>query len=147
MRSPVDHGPGGSSKWGEVVKAGFQPVPDALFVKQCELGLDATDMLVLLNLTSFWWFKDLPPFARSNVIAKRMGVSPRTVQRSLKKLVTKGYLRRDDFELENGTYVPALYLDGLTEKLTALAKNDPALSSKMEREGNELSDKGDNISF
>lgn len=148
MGSFQDHGPTGSGKWGEVAKAGFQPVPDALLVKQRELGLDATDMLVLLNLTSFWWFKDLPPFARSNVIAKRMGVSPRTVQRSLKKLVAKAYLRRDDFELENGTYVPALYLDGLTEKLTALAKNDPALSSRMDREGAELSnDKGNEIPF
>lgn len=148
MNSPLSHnGAAGSGKWGELARAGFQPVPDALLVKQRDLGLDATDMLVLLNLTSYWWFQNRPPFARSNVIAKRMGVSPRTVQRSLKKLVSKGLLRRDDFELEDGTFVPALYLEGLTEKLTALAKNDPALASRMQSEATETSEEEDDIPF
>lgn len=145
--SSSHNGVAGSGKWGELARAGFQPVPDALLVKQRDLGLDATDMLVLLNLTSYWWFQNRPPFARSNVIAKRMGVSPRTVQRSLKKLVSEGLLRRDDFELEDGTFVPALYLEGLVEKLTALAKNDLGLASRMQSEATETSGEEDNIPF
>jgi predicted transcriptional regulator len=147
ISSSSHNGAAGSGKWGELARAGFQSVPDALLVKQRDLGLDAPDMVVFLNLTSYWWFQDRPPFARSNVIAKRMGVSPRTVQRSLKKLVSKGLLRRDEFELEDGTFVPALYLEGLTERLTALAKNDPALASRMHSEASETSEEEDDIPF
>lgn len=143
----ADHGPGGSGKWGEAARAGFQPVPDALLVKQQELGLDSTDMLVLLNLTSYWWFKGRPPFARTNVIAGRMGVTPRTVQRSLKKLEKKGYIRREEYETEDGSLVPALRLDGLIDKLADLAMNDLALAARIERSYAQELSKGDHIPF
>src|SRR6201999_3172956 len=63
-----DLGPPGADKWGTASVAGFQLVPDVLLVKQQQLGLDALDVLVLLNITSFWWFRDRPPFLRTNVI-------------------------------------------------------------------------------
>ena len=126
-------GPGGSHKWGEVVRSGFQTVPDVLLIKQHDLELDQTDMLVLLNLTSYWWYRDQPPFPRTNVIANRMGVTPRTVQRSLKKLEDKQYVRRDNYTDENGFTFPAIYLDGLVAKLKSLADQDPTLSLKMIR--------------
>lgn len=142
-------GPGGSQKWGEVGRAGFQAVPDALLIKQNELGLDQTDMLVLLNLTSYWWFRDLPPFPRTNVIAKRMGVTARTVQRVLKKLEEKEYIRRDNYTDEHGTTLPAIYLDGLVTKLESLAKKDATLSLKMLRDANHRDEVsgGDEIPF
>lgn len=128
-----DAGPSGPYKWGEVHRAGFQAIPDALFIKQHELGLDQTDMLVLLNLTSYWWYRDLPPFPRTNVIAKRMGVTARTVQRVLKKLEELDYIRRDNYTDEDGSTLPAIYLDGLIRKLESLAKGDATLSLKMLR--------------
>ncbi len=143
----ADHGPGGSAKWGEAARAGFQPVPDALFVKQQELGLDSTDMLVVLNLTSYWWFKDRPPFARTNVIADRMGVTPRTVQRSLKKLEKKGYIHREQYEIEDGSLVPALRLDGLVEKLSVLAVNDSTLAARIARANEQELSRRDDIPF
>ena len=88
-----------------------------------------------------------PPFARTNVIAKRMGVTPRTVQRSLKKLEQKGYLRREDFELEDGSFVPALHLDGLIDKLTDLAENDPAMAAKIARSNAQEFSEGNEIPF
>jgi DNA-binding MarR family transcriptional regulator len=111
--------------------AGYQPVPDTLLMKQQDLGLDATDMLVLLNLMSYWWFRDRPPFPRTNVIAKRMGVSPRTVQRALHKLEASKLIRRADYQDDQGVILPAVYLDGLVKKLTDLAKNDATLSARM----------------
>jgi Mn-dependent DtxR family transcriptional regulator len=55
-------------------------------------------VVVLLNLTLFWWFRDQPPFPRSSIIARRMGVSARTVQRVFKKLERLGYIRRGQTE-------------------------------------------------
>jgi hypothetical protein len=128
-----NHGPSGSAKWGDTAKAGFQAVPDTLLIKQQELGLDPTDVVVLLNITSFWWFRDAPPFPRSNVIAKRMGVTQRTVQRSMKKLETKGYLKRGDYNDGAGRILPAVYCDGLVEKLDSLMRSDAALSLRFQR--------------
>src|SRR5262249_17880715 len=100
--------------------------------KQQALGLDPVDVVVLLNLTSFWWFRDQPPFPRSNIIAQRMGVSARTVQRVLKKLERLGYIRWGQWRDANGNVMPAVYLDGLLDALAKAAASDPILSKRMD---------------
>lgn len=74
------------SKYGEAAKAGFQLVPDLLLKHQTTLEITATDLVVLLNVLMHWWTPDQKPFPRPVTIAKRMGVSTRTVQRSLRVL-------------------------------------------------------------
>jgi len=125
----------GSAKWGDARLAGFQPVPDVLFIKQQALGLDPLDVVVLLNLTLFWWFRDQPPFPRSSIIAQRMGVSARTVQRVFKKLERLGYIRRGQWRDGNGDTKPAMYLDGLLEALAKVAGSDPILRKRMDDAG------------
>lgn len=128
----VNFGPRGSAKWGDARLAGFQAVPDVLFIKQQALGLDPLDVVVLLNLTLFWWFRDQPPFPRSNIIAQRMGVSARTVQRVFKKLERLGYIRRGQWQNADGEIKPAIYLDGLLDALTKAAGSDPILRKRMD---------------
>jgi len=119
------------AKWGAAAAAGFQPVPDVLLVKQRMLDLDPVDVLIILNITSYWWYAEKLPFARTNTIAERMGVSARTVQRSLRKLETKGYISRVDIRTPNGDFVPGFDPSGLAAKLTALARADVTLNSKI----------------
>jgi hypothetical protein len=60
----------GAAKWGLAGLAGFQQVPDALLMKQQDLGLEGIDLLVLLNIVSFWWRGDEPPYlAGTNQLA------------------------------------------------------------------------------
>jgi hypothetical protein len=125
-------GPRGSAKWGDARFAGFQSIPDVLFIKQQALGLDPIDLVVLLNLTLFWWFRDQPPFPRSNIIAQRMGVSARTVQRVFKKLERLGYIRRGHWRDSEGNVKPAVYLDGLLDALGKAAASDPILSRRID---------------
>lgn len=150
MMTAVPGGPGGSEKWGDVARAGYQTVPDTLLVKQQELGLDTTDIVVLLNIASYWWYRDAPPFPRTNIIANRMGVSVRTVQRSIKKMEAKGYIIRDDF-YDGKNITPAIILTGLVEKLNSLAKSDAKLALRLLRSGgvppHEFADKGEKIPF
>ncbi len=113
-----------SAKWKEAAKAGFQVLPDLLLKKQCVLGLSATDLVVLMNITMHWWF-DQRPFPRAAVIASRMGVERRTVQRSMKRLTELGLMRK---EVENkGTKYERTVSDltGLVDRLGALALSDP----------------------
>ena len=125
-------GPRGSAKWGDARLAGFQSVPDVLFIKQQALGLDPVDVVVLLNLTLFWWFRDQPPFPRSSIIAQRMGVSARTVQRVFKKLELLGYIRREQWRDADGNIKPAIYLDGLLDALAKAVGSDPILRKRMD---------------
>ncbi|PWT98728.1 MAG: helix-turn-helix domain-containing protein [Terriglobia bacterium] len=81
-------------KWGAALDAGFQVVPNVLIRAQSRLGLDALDVVVLLNLTAHWWEKDVPPFISAARIAKRMNVTKRTVERHLKKLEEKEFIKR-----------------------------------------------------
>lgn len=122
------------AKYGEASIAGFQAVPDLLLKHQNNLGLSPTDLAVLLNVLMHWWYPEKKPFPRSTSIAKRMGVTPRTVQRSLQQIEELGLLIR-----ERDTRGPT-YLDPapLVEKLEALAEKDADyLIRRRRRDGEE----------
>lgn len=122
------------AKYGEASVAGFQAVPDLLLKHQRDLGLSATDLTVLLNVLMHWWYPGQKPFPRSTTIGKRMGVSPRTVQRSLQQLEDLGLLVREK-DVRGPTYLDPM---PLVEKLTALAKKDTDyLIRRRRRDGEE----------
>ena len=108
------------AKYGEAAVAGFQAVPDILLKHQSTLGLSTTDLVVLLNVLMHWWFPDQKPFPRPTTIAKRMGLAPRSVQRSLKHLQKLGLLTREKSDAGR-TY---LNPESLVAKLGVLAKDD-----------------------
>lgn len=116
------------AKYGEASVAGFQAVPDLLLKNQASLGLSPTDMIVLLNVLMHWWYPGKKPFPRSTTISKRMGVSPRTVQRSLSQIETLGFLSR--IKEEDRTYLDPT---PLVEKLTELAKTDTDYQIRRQR--------------
>ncbi len=122
----------GTAKWGDAAPPGyFQVVPDILLMRQHDLGLSATDLVVLLNLTSHWWEKDRPPFPRPETIAKRMNLNVRSVQRSIRTLLKKGYVSRLDVT-SRGRERRALSLDGLVEELGRYVRTDPRLAAQIE---------------
>ena len=83
-------------KWqGAVTEgSGFVAVPLALLRLQGDYSLSATDMLVLINLLAHWWTPESTVYPRNTIIARRMGIDARTVQRSTKKLIEAGLMRR-----------------------------------------------------
>lgn len=106
-------------KWGESLRQGFVTIPWVLLRRQQDLGLDSHDLVVLLHLIGSWWEADDAPYPSSQTMAKRMDVSVRTVQRSLKKLQTKGLLTKQVQELANdgATLVTRYDLTPLAAKL------------------------------
>lgn len=86
------------TKWGHAVTSGrngFQTLPDALLRNQRRLGLNCTDMVVLVNITMHWWEQrpDRMPHPRPEQIAKRIGTTARTVQRSINRLTKAGLVK------------------------------------------------------
>lgn len=111
-------------KWGETARAGFQTVPDLLLKKQADLGLSATDMLVLLNITSHWWYKGQRAFPHNSTICGRMGVDERTVQRSVKKLISLKLMEKVKESDAKGGERTVCDFTGLVERLGQFVGSD-----------------------
>ncbi len=77
------------ARFGEAVDPGFFAVPVVLTLHQVELGLSSEEVNVLLNLLTHWYDPERMPFPSARTIAKRMGVSERTVQRLLLRMCRK----------------------------------------------------------
>lgn len=110
-------------KWGkEVMKAGFCLIPSLLLRCQQRLGLNPTQLTVLLQLADFWWEASRKPYPSKQTLADRLGLSTRQVQRYMAELEKAGLLTRivrsaDD----NGKLSNEYDLSGLVNKLKALA--------------------------
>jgi predicted transcriptional regulator len=81
-------------KWGAGLDGGFLLIPVLLLKRQQELSLDNTEVIVLMHLLAAWWDKDKRPYPRASTIATRMGLTARTVQRSLQSLEKKEMIVR-----------------------------------------------------
>lgn len=110
-------------KWGGAAKAGFQLVPNVLFRFQKHLEIDSVDVVILLNLSLHWWGPSSLPFPSPALIAKRMGVSRRTIERRMQALERRGFIKRLPARvLEEGRpKARRIEMSGLVEKLEEAA--------------------------
>src|SRR5690606_6597812 len=114
-------------KWGEnSLILGFTHVPTTLIYAQKELGLSSIDINILLNLLTHWWMKEEFPYYSLAGIAHRMGVSTRTVQRTLASLETKGLKVRNKTSRENNKYKGRSIYD-LSPMVKILEEKSPEL--------------------
>jgi hypothetical protein len=112
------------NKWGDAALVGFSQVPDTLLKAQHAIGISPLELNVLLNLISFWWKADDQPYPSSAAIAKRMGVQPRTVQKTIKVLVDRGIIGRTPIS-GKGAGRSKYDLQPLVRSVGSLARRDP----------------------
>jgi hypothetical protein len=108
-------------KWGTAADAGFQIIPDVLFRCQRFLDLDPTDLVILSNIMLHWWYEEDLPHPRPSIIAKRMNVSTRTVERHIEGMEKKGLISRLPSRIKHGKTVRPFDLSGLVAKLKDFA--------------------------
>jgi len=108
------------SRWGAAGIEGFQPVPHTLFKHQAALGLSNSEMVALLNILDFWWLSDRLPFPGVAMLAKRMGVSERSVQRAVEKLEQRQLVKRSVIDLPDGEKRRGFDVSGLVARLEEL---------------------------
>lgn len=85
------------AKWGEIIKGvngGWTGIPNLMLKKQGELGLKALELNVLINLIRFWWSPENAPYPSLEKMAEEMGVSSRTIYRTISTLEEKGFINR-----------------------------------------------------
>ena len=74
-------------KWGKpLMDAGYTIFPSTILERQQALGLEPTDVNILLHLARHWGEKDNAPHPSKKSIAAAVGVHPRTVQRRKERL-------------------------------------------------------------
>lgn len=114
-------------RYGDVSVAGFQPLPDMLLFHQAELGLKSEDLNVLLNILAHWYHPGNMPYLRTSTIAKRMGVSQRSVQRSIVRLREQRFIGRGEDTREGERFD----VNPLLERLLPYARKKIAIRRAM----------------
>jgi DNA-binding transcriptional ArsR family regulator len=110
------------AKWSAaVMKLGYTPLPSLLLRAQAKLNLKPEHLNTLLQIMEHWWEADKMPFPSKETLARRMGKSPRMVQRYLTDLEDAGHIKRvERFNGRNAQVSNYYEMTGLVEKLKAL---------------------------
>lgn len=110
-------------KWGKsVMKLGFCMIPSLLLRAQQRIGLNPTQLAVLMQLADFWWEAGRKPFPSKQALSERLGLSPRQIQRHLADLENAGLIIRIERKaLNKGKLSNEYDLSGLVEKLKKIA--------------------------
>lgn len=90
--------------WGvNATHHGWTAVPNSLLMLQAELKVSPTDFCILLNVLMHQWPADGKSFSfpAIDTIAKRIGVSRRTVQRGINNLESLGLIRKEQTSRNN----------------------------------------------
>ena len=102
--------------------AGWTAIPSVILDRQRELGLDALDLNIVVQLAKFWWRADDAPHPGKRTIASAIGVDPRTVQRRIAGLEARGLVRRLERRRTDGGYATNAYsFSGLIEAAAPFA--------------------------
>ena len=131
-------------KWGKkVVALGFCIVPSLLLKAQRRIGLNPTQLAVLVQLLDHWWDKERRPFPGKKLLAERLGLSPRQVQRHIADLEQAGLVQRTARVGAHGGKLSNEYdLSGLVKRLKTLEPEFRRVEEQAEAARREVSRPG-----
>ncbi len=109
-------------KWGRaVMDLGYSMIPSLIFHAQARLGLNPTQLVLLLHLADYWWHREQMPFPSKSALAGRMGIKERQIQRYMTALENAGFIKRvERFTRHKGQQSNEYDMTGLVDKLRKL---------------------------
>lgn len=103
---------------------GFCIIPSILLRAQQRLGLNPTQLVVLLQLADYWWDEDRKPYPSKRDLSDRSGLSPRQIQRHVAALEKRGFVKRNERHAPRGGKSSNEYdVAGLVEHLKKIASD------------------------
>lgn len=131
-------------KWGKkVIDLGFCIVPSLLLRAQQRLGLNPTQLAVLLQLCDFWWEEARKPHPGVKTLAQRLSLSERQVRRYIADLEEAGLVKRVERYAGHGGKQTNIYdLSGLVNRLKALEPEFRAVKDDAKEELKAVSRRG-----
>ena len=123
-------------KWGKLnMRAGFVGFPSAVIQFQDQLGLKSAQLNVLLQIADHWWDPERHPYPSKGLLAKRMQMNPRSIQRIIAGLESRGLIERVERKYPHGGNKSNEYrLDGLIRAAEPFAKEIIEKYEKRSRE-------------
>lgn len=108
--------------WGKAVYShGYAGIPSILIQAQRRLGINPTQMNIIIQLLDYWFEPSRKPFPSKKDLAERIGVTPKTIQNNIRELEQAGLIKRQIRKTSAGDYNSNIYhLDGLVERVQKL---------------------------
>ena len=91
----VDSRKASEKKYGKpVMDLGFCIVPSLLMWAQARLGINTVQFNIIMQLADFWWDPERKPYPAKKLLADRIGMSERQIQRQIAELEEAGLVTR-----------------------------------------------------
>lgn len=91
----VDTRKASEKKYGKpVMDLGFCIVPSLLMWAQARLGINTVQFNIIMQLADFWWDPERKPYPAKKLLADRIGMSERQIQRQIAELEEAGLVTR-----------------------------------------------------
>jgi hypothetical protein len=121
--------------WGKAVYGhGYAGIPSLLIQAQRRLGINPIQMNIIVQLLDYWHEPSRKPFPTKKDLAKRIGVTDKTIQNNIRELEEAGLILREQRKTAAGDWNSNIYhLDGLIAKVQAL-EPEFAAEKKKKRE-------------
>ena len=95
MKPKADTRKASEKKYGKpVMDLGFCIVPSLLMQAQGRLGINTVQFNIIMQLADIWWDPERRPFPAKKLLADRMGMSERQIQRQIAELEAAGLVTR-----------------------------------------------------
>jgi predicted transcriptional regulator len=118
-------------KWKTALDKNYAVVPSVLLRNLPGLGVRALELAVLVMLIDFWWKPTDMPWPAKAKLAQMLGVSEKTVQRVIKRLIDRGLIKSEARYRAHGGQTSNRYdLTPLVERLEAVVKDIKAAEAK-----------------
>jgi DNA-binding transcriptional regulator YhcF (GntR family) len=105
-----------------LMAAGYTVVPNIIVQRHKQLGLDAADLSIVMQLFSYWWKPDEWPFPSLPELGKGTGLNARNVQKRLKRMEKDNFIKIKKRKTRHGGWDTNMYdLSGLIKEATKLA--------------------------
>lgn len=123
-------------KWSKpLMDAGYTVIPYVLLDRQDSFGLTPIEVNVLMHLANHWWHPENLPRPTKGSLAKRMGVSDKTVQRAVAHLEEMGLIQRKPRHNPGGGQGANFYdFSGLIAQATPYAQEEIARRAERSQE-------------
>lgn len=133
-----------NQKWGkETMAANYAVIPSALLRGQARLGINATELAILIHLIDHWWKPDEMPWPSKKTLAERLRVGEKTIQRAMAHLEEEGLIQRKKRFNRTGARTSNEYdlaplvarLKPIAKDLVAASDESKAIKKKAQRPG------------
>ncbi|WP_226635879.1 helix-turn-helix domain-containing protein [Brevundimonas poindexterae] len=95
LKPKADTRKASEKKYGKpVMDLGFCIVPSLLMQAQARLGINPVQFNIIMHLADIWWDAAHRPWPKKQLLAERMGMSERQVQRQIAELEDAGLVTR-----------------------------------------------------